>query len=149
MKLVTKRFNELNLKDLYQLLQLRAEIFVVEQNCVYNDLDGYDEPAHHLLAIEDDKIIGYARILPASTRFKAASIGRLVVNKNHRFKGLARQLMETASSYIFEQWQAPLIHISAQKYLKGFYKSLAYSIISGEYQEDGIPHFRMELRNKV
>jgi len=146
MNLTIKPFNELNLTELYNCLKLRSEIFVVEQNCVYNDLDGNDEVAYHLLAEEDNEIVGYARILPANTRFSVASIGRLVVDENHRFKGLARTIMESASSYIFEQWQSPLIQISAQKYLKGFYKSLGYSIISDEYLEDGIPHLKMELK---
>ena len=140
-------FNELNIKELYNLLQLRAEIFVVEQDCVYNDLDGNDEMAHHLLAIEDNEVIGYLRILPPDTRFSEASIGRLVVSKNHRFKGLARELMIFAKEWIYTEWHASRIQLSAQKYLKGFYQSLGYQIISDEYLEDGIPHLKMELLN--
>ena len=148
MEFSIKHFSDLELQELYQTLELRAAIFVVEQNCVYNDLDGNDEQAYHLMAKEDNTIVAYARILPVNTRFSEASIGRLVVDKRHRFKGLARTVMQTASAFIFGQWPVPCIQISAQKYLKGFYASLAYTIISEEYLEDGIPHLKMELKNK-
>ena len=141
-------FNQLTLEELYSLLKLRAEIFVVEQNCVYNDLDSHDEQAYHLMAVDNKNVVAYARILPPDTRFKEASIGRLVVDKEFRFKGLARQLMITAAEWLFNEWQVPCIHISAQKYLKGFYLSLGYQIISDEYLEDGIPHLKMELKKE-
>jgi len=146
MKLSFKHFNELSTKELYSLLQLRSDIFVVEQKCIYNDLDGLDELAYHLLNKIDDEVIGYARILPPHTRFTNASIGRLVVSKNHRFKGIARQLMNEAAQWISDEWQVDCIQISAQKYLKEFYRSLGYQIISDEYLEDGIPHLKMELK---
>lgn len=146
MNLKISPFNTLNTKELYNFLQLRAEIFVVEQNCVYNDLDSNDEQAYHLMAFDNDDLIGYARILPPGSRFKEASIGRLVVHKDFRFKGLARQLMTTAANWAFEQWEVKCIQISAQKYLKAFYGSLGYQIISDEYLEDGIPHLKMELQ---
>ncbi|WP_439181489.1 GNAT family N-acetyltransferase [Carboxylicivirga taeanensis] len=139
-------FNNLQLKELYNILQLRAEIFVVEQNCVYNDIDGLDQAAYHLMALDKDNVVGYVRILPPGTRFQEASIGRLVVDKDFRFKGLARQLMNKAAEWLYTQWEAPCIQISAQKYLKGFYLSLGYQIISDEYLEDGIPHLKMELK---
>lgn len=146
MNLTIKPFNELNLKELYNSLQLRAEIFVVEQDCVYNDLDGNDELGYHLLAIDNDHVVGYARILPKGTRFAYNSIGRLVVHKEYRFKGLARDIMNEAAQWIFNNWESPIIQISAQKYLKGFYQSLGYKIISDEYLEDGIPHLKMEYK---
>ncbi|MCU4155048.1 GNAT family N-acetyltransferase [Carboxylicivirga sp. A043] len=146
MNITIKSFNELNLKELYNTLQLRAEIFVVEQNCVYNDLDGNDELAYHLFAIENKQVVGYARMLPEGTRFSHTSIGRLVVHKDFRFKGLARQIMHDAAQWIFDNWNAEVIQISAQKYLKAFYLSLGYEIISDEYLEDGIPHLKMELK---
>lgn len=149
MEVKIKPFNQLELKELYHLLMLRAEIFVVEQNCVYNDLDNHDEQAYHLLAVDNDTVVGYARILPPDTRFKEASIGRLVVDKDFRFKGLARQLMTTAAEWLYNEWPVPCIQISAQKYLKGFYLSLGYQIISDEYLEDGIPHLKMELKKEV
>lgn len=138
-------FDELLLRELYQILKLRSEIFVVEQNCVYNDLDGNDELAFHLLAVEKGKVIGYARILPAGTRFETTSIGRLVVDVKYRRKGWAREIMNKASTWAFDRWKINRIDISAQKYLKAFYLSLGYKIISDEYLEDGIPHFKMRL----
>ncbi len=146
MNLTIKTFNKLNLKELYDALQLRADIFVVEQNCVYNDLDGNDHLAYHLFALEDEQLVGYARLLPQGTRFKHTSIGRLVVHKDYRFKGLARQIMNEAAQWIFDNWQSEVVQISAQKYLKAFYQSLGYAIISDEYLEDGIPHLKMELK---
>ncbi len=145
MQLKIVPFNELSLSELYSILQLRSEIFVVEQNCVYNDLDGNDALAYHILTIENDTIVGYARILPAGTRFKEASIGRLVVDANYRGKSYARDIMNTASEWAFRKWDIACLHISAQKYLKAFYSSLGYKIISDEYLEDGIPHFKMKL----
>jgi ElaA protein len=149
MEIIIKPFNKLDLKELYHSLQLRAEIFVVEQNCVYNDIDGNDEIAYHLLAVDNGHLIGYVRMLPGGTRFKHTSIGRLVVHKDYRFKGLARQLMQEAAQWIHENWNSQLIQISAQKYLKAFYKSLGYEIVSDEYLEDGIPHLKMELKKSV
>ncbi|MBK3518639.1 GNAT family N-acetyltransferase [Carboxylicivirga marina] len=139
-------FKELSLEELYQQLQLRAEIFVVEQNCVYNDLDGNDELAHHLLVLDEGKLTGYARMLPPGSRFKNASIGRLVVHADYRFKGHARKIMEEAAKFCFSSWNIECINISAQKYLKAFYTSLGYKIVSDEYLEDGIPHLKMELK---
>lgn len=148
MQFLLKSYDKLAINELYRILQLRSEIFVVEQNCVYNDLDGLDEHALHLMAIIDEEIIAYARILPPNTRFKEASIGRLVVSESHRFKGIARKTMNKAAEYLFVQTKVECINISAQKYLKAFYKSLGYTIISDEYLEDGIPHFKMELKNE-
>lgn len=139
-------FNKLSLNKLYQSLQLRAEIFVVEQDCVYNDLDGNDEHAHHLMVTDNNTVVAYARILPPGSRLKEASIGRLVVNKDYRFKGIAREIMQKAASWAFAKWKISCIQISAQKYLKAFYGSLGYQIISDEYLEDGIPHLKMELQ---
>lgn len=138
-------FNELSLSELYQILQLRSEIFVVEQNCVYNDLDGNDELAYHSMVKENGSVVGYARMLPAGTRFKTTSIGRLVVNMNYRGKGLARKIMNETSEWAYKNWNINSIDISAQKYLKDFYLSLGYKIISDEYLEDGISHFKMRL----
>lgn len=138
-------FEKLSTKELYQILRLRSEIFVVEQNCVYNDLDGNDEIAYHLLVVDKRQVIGYARILPEGTRFKATSIGRLVVDAHYRAKGLARNIMNTASEWAFNKWDITSIDISAQKYLDAFYSSLGYRIISNEYLEDGIPHIKMKL----
>ncbi|MCU4174436.1 GNAT family N-acetyltransferase [Carboxylicivirga sp. N1Y90] len=145
MQTIIKSFEELTTTELYELLKLRAEIFVVEQDCVYNDLDNNDQIAHHLMIIEDDLIVGYARMLNVGTRFPKASIGRLVVAKEARFKGIARKVMTEAANWMKENWELDSIHISAQKYLKAFYGSLGYEIVTEEYLEDGIPHLGMDL----
>jgi len=142
-----KSFSQLSNEELYGVLQLRAEIFVVEQNCVYNDLDGNDQVAYHLMIKTDDgKIVGYARMLDKGTRFNQPSIGRLVVSKEVRFKGLARRIMTEAAQWMKSNWQVNLIHISAQKYLKAFYSSLGYQTVTDTYLEDGIPHIGMDFQ---
>ena len=147
MKTLVKSFKELSVDELYGILQLRAEIFVVEQDCVYNDLDGNDQKAYHLMIKKDDtdEIVGYARMLDKGTRFKQASIGRLVVKKEVRFNGLARRIMTEASQWMKLRWDVEDIHISAQKYLKAFYSGLGYQTVTETYLEDGIPHVGMDL----
>ncbi len=146
METIIKAFDELDNNELYALMQLRAEVFVVEQNCVYNDLDGDDHLAMHLM-IKDETggTVAYARMLDKDTRFEQASIGRLVVKKEFRFKGLARRVMNEAKVWMVDNWAVDSIHLSAQKYLKGFYSSLGYSAVTDTYLEDGIPHLGMDL----
>ncbi|MBB3697882.1 GNAT family N-acetyltransferase [Flammeovirga yaeyamensis] len=143
--LTIKPYQELDKEELYEILQLRAEVFVVEQDCVYNDLDNNDQEAYHLIARKNGKLAGYLRILPSGTRFKYPSIGRVIVHPSNRKEGIARKIMTTANQWIFDHWESDLIQISAQKYLTKFYQSLGYVIKSDEYLEDGIPHFKMEL----
>jgi len=145
MKFEFKHFSELTINELYDILQLRSEIFVVEQDCVYNDLDGHDKDAIHLFLKKNGKLIAYSRLLKPGSRFNDFSIGRVVVKESERGTGLGIQMMEEAKRYIFEQWKAEKIKISAQKYLQKFYEDLGFEVISEEYLEDGIPHFGMLL----
>jgi len=138
-----KHFSELTSNELYNILQLRAEIFVVEQDCVYNDIDGLDKDATHQFLKKDDEIVAYSRLLKPGTRFPDYSIGRVVVKQSERGTGLGIQMMEEAKSYILENWNATKIKISAQKYLLKFYEDLGFVVITEEYMEDGIPHFGM------
>ena len=141
-----KNFDELTSHELYEILRLRSEIFVVEQNCVYLDLDNLDQEAVHLLyTLDDDKIVGYVRLLKPSTRFPSASIGRVVTHEKYRHQGISTNLMKKAIQYIFEEWKTNQIRISAQKYLRQFYESLGFIVLSDEYLEDGIPHYEMRL----
>ncbi|MBI9061352.1 MAG: GNAT family N-acetyltransferase [Marinilabiliaceae bacterium] len=149
MKIEVKTFEELRNSELYNMLQLRAEVFVVEQDCVYNDIDGMDQQGLHVLAKVDGKIIGYTRLLKAGTRFETASIGRMVVDKDYRFKGYAREIMEYSIGYIHKSWNESIIHISAQQYLKGFYGSIGFKIVTEPYLEDGIPHVGMDINVAV
>ncbi len=138
-----KKFSDLSLNELYNILQLRSEIFVVEQNCVYNDLDGFDTEAVHLFRKKEDKIVAYARILKPGTRFADFSIGRVVVKQSERSTGLGIKLMEAAKNYIINELGATKIKISAQSYLQRFYENLGFEVITEMYLEDEIPHYGM------
>ncbi len=138
-----KQFSELTLDELYEILQLRAEIFVVEQDCIYNDLDGLDKLAVHQFLKKNGEIVAYSRLLKPGTRFPEYSIGRVVVKKSERGTGLGIEMMNEAKNYILNEWKATKIKISAQKYLQKFYEDLGFEIVTDEYLEDGIPHFGM------
>jgi ElaA protein len=138
-------FQHLTVNQLYDILQLRSEIFVVEQNCVYNDLDGLDKEAYHLLMEFDNRPIGTARILPGGSRFAQVSIGRVVVHKEFRGRNYGKILMKTAIGHAREKWDNPEIKISAQLYLKKFYEDLGFRKVTDIYDEDGIPHIGMIL----
>ncbi|HKL31015.1 MAG TPA: GNAT family N-acetyltransferase [Tangfeifania sp.] len=130
------------------MLQLRAEIFVVEQTCIYNDLDGLDKEATHIIVKNDGKneIIAASRLLKPGTRFPDFSIGRVVVKQNMRGTGLGIRMMDEAKKFMMEQWNAKIIKVSAQKYLQKFYENLGFSVKTEEYIEDGIPHVGMVFR---
>lgn len=138
-----KHFSELTSDELYDMLQLRAEIFVVEQNCVYNDLDGRDKEAVHQLLKKDGQLVAYSRLLKPGSRFADYSIGRVLVKETARSTGLGIQMMQEAKAFIQKTWQADKIRISAQKYLRKFYENLGFVVVGDEYLEDGIPHFEM------
>ena len=143
MKFEFKHYSELSSDELYDILQLRAEIFVVEQDCVYNDLDGLDKDAVHQFLIKNDKIVAYSRLLKPGTRFPDYSIGRVVVKQTERGRGTGIQMMEEAKEFIINNWTAKKIKVSAQKYLRKFYEELGFEIVTDEYLEDGIPHYGM------
>lgn len=143
-----KTFKELNFDELYEILQLRAEIFVVEQNCVYNDLDGLDKSAVHQFIKKNNEIVAYSRLLKPGTRFSEYSIGRVVVKQSERGTGFGIELMNEAKNFILREWKATKIKISAQKYLRKFYEDLGFEVVTDEYLEDGIPHFGMIFQPK-
>ena len=146
MKTYFKTFSELNTQELYTILQLRSEVFVVEQNCIYQDIDGADFNAIHQLIFKENQLVAYARILPAGKYFDQLSIGRIVTAFQLRRTGLGHQLMQEAIDYCKERFSNQSIKISAQQYLIKFYESHRF-IIQGEgYLEDGIPHIAM-IRN--
>lgn len=143
MKIEIKRFNGLSTKELYELLQLRSEVFVVEQNCVYQDIDGKDDIAWHVLGKNDDRLAAYLRIFEPGDYFKGASIGRVVVAETSRKKGYAKNIMEAAMAHIFESLSEKKIILSAQTYLIPFYEDLGFKTEGEGYLEDGIPHTKM------
>ena len=138
-----KRFNELSASELYQLLQLRSEVFVMEQNCVYQDIDGKDEKALHLLGKIDNKVVAYSRIFKAKDYFDNASIGRVAIAEKFRAQKWGHQLMQEAISGIENNFGIQSITISAQLYLKKFYESHGFVQIGETYLEDGIRHIEM------
>ena len=142
---IIKTFNELSPQDIYSILQLRSEVFVVEQNCVYQDIDDKDQYALHLLLKKDDYLIGYSRIFKAGDYFKEASIGRVLVKKQDRNNRNGSLLMELSIKAIKDHFKENIIKISAQTYLKKFYNELGFDPIGEEYLEDGIPHIAMLL----
>ncbi len=136
-------FSELNIQQLYDILQLRSEVFVVEQNCVYQDIDGHDQEAIHILSYDHDTLVAYARILPSGSYFKQISIGRIIVKESHRGIQLGHKLMEFCLSFIFENSGQQTIKISAQEHLKSFYEQHGFIQSGKGYLEDGIPHIAM------
>lgn len=137
-------FDKLSAELLYQLLHLRSEIFVVEQNCVYNDLDQLDQTGLHALLVNEQMVIAYARILPPQTKFKTASISRVVVKANERGKGVATRLLVCCLEKISECYGADSkVSLSAQSHLIKWYERIGFQVNSEEYLEDGIPHTEM------
>ena len=143
MKWKIKTFNELTTTELYEILRIRAEVFVVEQSCVYQDLDLKDKKAYHLFLEDNDEVVAYLRILEKDVSYPEISIGRVLVKEEYRGRGLARKLMQKAVSFIEEVLREKEIRISAQKYLLKFYKSLGFTVVSEVYLEDGIEHVEM------
>ncbi len=141
-----KKFEQLSLDELYDILKMRSEIFVVEQECVYLDVDGKDKNVFHLFLKENKKILAYCRILPRGIAYEEASIGRVIVNKNFRKEKLGETLMIKAISYLKDVLKEKEIKIQAQAYLRSFYKKFGFQEISEEYLGDGIPHIDMKMK---
>lgn len=147
MNLIIKRFETLETLELYNILKLRSEIFVVEQECIYQDIDDKDKFAYHMFYKDNNgNIIAYLRILDIGQRFNSISIGRLVVKDSYRLKGLAKDIMKHAIDYITVNLKQSYIKISAQFHLKSFYSSLGFKKCSDVYLEDGIEHIEMEYK---
>lgn len=137
------KFSELNIHQLYDILQLRSEVFVVEQDCVYQDIDGYDAIATHILTYDNEDLIAYARILPSKTYFEELSIGRIIIKKSHRNQKLGYDLMVFCLDYISNKFKPQTIKLSAQQHLKKFYEKHGFKQRGEGYLEDGIPHIAM------
>ena len=140
---VVKKFSELSIEELYQILRLRSEVFVVEQDCVYQDLDNKDQISVHIFIKEKNEIVAYTRIFKSGDYYKNPSIGRVVVSKKNRGKELGKKIMIHSIEYIKKNLKGEKIELSAQKYLDKFYKHLGFYKIGEDYLEDGIPHQRM------
>jgi len=139
-----KRFEALSTIELYKVLQLRSKVFIVEQNCAYQDVDGKDDIALHLIGEYDGKIVAYARIFKSGDYFETASIGRVVIAANYRDKKWGYDLMRAALEGIEKEFGETEITISAQLYLQRFYEKNGFVKTSEMYLEDDIPHIEMK-----
>ncbi len=143
MELIDKRFEELTPRELYDVLQARAAVFVVEQGCPYQDLDGKDLISHHVFFREGDRIQAYLRVVDPSPHRGMVSIGRVLTIR--RGSGLGREIMLQGIRVAKEKMGAAGVCLGAQSYAKGFYERLGFVQTSGEFMEDGIPHVKMLL----
>lgn len=143
MNFYIKEFKELSREELYKIIQARINVFVVEQDCPYEECDDKDQKSFHLFYRENGEITAYLRIIPAGISYAEPSIGRVLVNKAYRRQGLAAEMMENAIYFIKKNFKEQLIRISAQEYILDFYKNLGFEVVSDRYLEDGIPHFEM------
>jgi ElaA protein len=143
MEIFIKYFSELSINELYQILQLRSEVFVVEQDCVYQDIDGKDEKALHIIGKKDEKIIAYTRCFKSGDYFNEASIGRVVVAQTQRKYNYGNKIMKASVQAIKEYFKTEQIKLSGQTHLTNFYNKLGFKKTGKEYLEDGIPHIAM------
>ena len=138
-----KTFAELTTQELYDVLQLRSEVFVVEQDCVYQDIDGKDQKALHVIGFKNKKIVAYTRLFKPGDYFELASIGRVIVDKSQRQYKYGYDIMNASIDAVKTHYNQSEIKISAQSYLKRFYGNLGFEVIGDAYLEDGIPHIGM------
>jgi len=145
MKWTIKKFEELTVNELYSVLQLRSKVFVVEQNCPYQDMDDVDQKAFHLFCTENNVCVAYARLIPQGITYAEASIGRVVVDPEYRGKDIGKVLMVKAIEQIHRLFNTSNVTISAQLYLLRFYNELGFKETGETYLEDNIPHIKMKL----
>lgn len=138
-----KSYDQLTKDELYKILRLRAEVFIVEQDCPYQDVDNKDQKALHVYAMEAEEVIAYTRIFYAGDYFQEPAIGRVVTKTSYRGSGLGQELMHKTLKNMQERGLSKKIRISAQQYLKSFYESFGFKQIGDPYMEDGIPHIGM------
>ncbi len=143
MTLHKKMFSELTAEELYELLRIRSEVFVVEQNCVYQDMDGDDQASVHLWLTDQDRVVALCRVCPAGTHMKEVSIGRVITTE--RGKGYGKRIMLAGIEAAKEHFGATAIEIEAQEYAKGFYEQVGFRKSSDPFILDGIPHIKMTL----
>jgi len=144
MDIIIKRFTDFDIQELYQLLQLRTEVFVVEQDCVYQDMDGKDQKAIHILGYVNDQLAAYTRIFKPGDYFDQSSIGRVLVSSLCRGKSYGQEIMKASIAFAKAE-KYPSIKISAQCYLDKFYTDLGFISTGEKYLEDGIPHQAMVM----
>ena len=141
-----KQFNELSPDELYAILRLRSEVFVVEQNCVFLDADNKDQVSYHLMGWSGNELMAYTRLVPAGISYSEPSIGRVVTSPAVRSLGMGKELMNQAINILYSKWGNTDIKIGAQLYLERFYNSFGFQRSSEVYLEDGIEHIEMLLQ---
>jgi len=141
---VKKKWSEVSLEELYSVLRLRSEVFVVEQDCVYQDIDNKDQIAIHLLGYINKELIAYSRLFNEGDYFKETSFGRAIIKKENRGQGYGDELIKESIKTIKNYYGNKKVKISAQAHLKSFYSKHAFIAKGKEYLEDGIPHVSME-----
>jgi len=143
MNWILKNFDSLTPYELYAILRLRSEVFVVEQNCVFLDMDNADQHCHHLMGWQDDFLLAYSRLVPPGLSYKEASIGRVVTSPAGRGSGMGKALIEKSIEEVFNLYGNGPIKIGAQFYLKNLYTAFGFEQIGDIYDEDGIDHIKM------
>jgi len=138
-----KPFDDLTVHELYAMLRLRSEVFVVEQNCVFLDMDNKDQASLHVGGWVDNKLVAYTRLVPAGIAYQEASIGRVITSPEARGRGAGRQIMDKSIQLLYNTWGVQPIRLGAQLYLRKFYESFGFVQASDTYIEDGIPHIEM------
>ena len=139
-----KSFQELSLEEFHDIVALRIQIFIIEQNCPYQEVDGKDKLAHHLFfKNEMDEIIAVTRILPQGISYEEVAIGRVVVHEDYRGTGLGNQLMADSMNFVRDKYGEVPVRLSAQKHLENYYGNHGFKSTGKEYLEDGIPHVEM------
>ncbi len=143
MDVIIKTFDELTAQELFEIYKLRVSVFVVEQQCPYQDIDDLDKAAYHVRLTDENGILAYLRVLPAGTQFETAGIGRVIAAE--RRKGYGSAVLKEGIKVAKEKLNADIITVEAQTYARGLYEKAGFRQVSEEFYEDGIPHIRMEL----
>ena len=145
---IWRNFNSISKDELYDVLSLRQRVFIIEQDCLYEDLDYSDQDANHLLLYQDNKLIGYSRVFPPGIKYDAASIGRIVTDLDYRGKGYGKGITHESIQFLKNNFPESDITISAQYRLVDFYENLGFETEGNVYLEDDIEHIKMTLKSK-
>lgn len=148
MEVIIKNFDELSAEEVYQVLALRTDIFVVEQECAYQEVDGFDQASQHFLGMDGGKLVAYARNVPPKQVYNEPSIGRVAVHKDYRQKGYGRIIFRAALSELIKSYPEQTLKIQAQVYLEGFYQSFGFKTVTEPYPDFGIWHVDMLLTHQ-
>ncbi|MER2088309.1 MAG: GNAT family N-acetyltransferase [Sporosarcina sp.] len=145
MKWTYNKFEALTSREVYEMLKLRVDVFIVEQNCAYHEIDNFDYEALHIFCTDEAGLSAYARLLPAGVKYPEPSIGRVIIRQDRRGFGLAHELMKRCILHITKEWMPGKIRLQAQEHLAGFYGKHGFKAVSEPYADDGIPHVDMFL----